>query len=324
MALKTLVIGAANRGNTWARAVRAHSGFQLSGIADISSKVLTERGEEYGVPAENRHLDHWEALAAGGYDVAVVAVPNHLHYPVAKDVLSSGTHCLLEKPFAETLDQAEELVELADAKRCVLEVVQNYRFRHTWQYISRFIREQRLGRIGGIETSFHRNRPPRYAHEVSMPYPMLFLQAIHHLDWLVSVLPAPIVQVSSRHRRVPWSAFTHPSVCHIILECEDGVLVSYRGSYESRGQITPYDGLWRFEFEHGDLVVDRDRQVWQITESGAKTERICDAEEEDTGDQGLLDALLQAITEGVEPPTSGRQNLKTLRLLLEVIAAGER
>ncbi len=320
--LRTLVIGVANRGNTWAEAVTAHARFDLRGIADIDPQVLAQRGAQYSIPDTRRHADYEQALRSRDYDLAVVAVPNHLHYPVAKAVLEAGVHCLLEKPFAETIVQAEELVNLADSAQCILQIVQNYRFKERWQFIADFIRAQRLGHIAGVEASFHRYRPPRFQHEVEMSYPMLFLQAIHHLDWLVSVLPAPIVAVLSRHRRVPWSEFRHPSICHLVLECADGVLVSYRGSYESRGQITPYDGLWRFEFEQGDLVVNEQQEIWQITEQGAKREQLCESAQADKGDAALLDTLYAAITQGTEPPTSGRRNLRTLRLLFDVIAAG--
>ena len=322
--LKTLVIGVAGRGAVWAKAAAEHPRFTLSGIADVDTKVLDERGEELGIPPANRHGSHEEALNSGLYEAAIIATPNHLHYPVTKDALAGGLHCLVEKPFTETLEHAEELVEKAVEAERIIVVGQNYRNRESVPLITRYITEQRLGRLGGIEASFHRYRPPRRAHEVAMPYPMLYLQAIHHLDWLLSALPSPITEVHARHRRVPWSPFDFPSICHIILKCEDGVLVSYRGSYESRGEITPYDGLWRLEFEHGDLIVDDERRLWELTRDGQKKELLYTPEEgQITGEAWLLDEMYSGITEGKEPATSGRRNLQTLKLLFDVIRADQ-
>ncbi len=322
MAHRTLVIGLAGRGNTWAQSVAAHAEFELTGIADIKDEVLAERGAALGLPPERRHADYQEALAGGNYEVAVVVLPNHLHHPATRDILEAGKHCLLEKPFTLELAHAEELVELAARKERVLVIGQNYRFEGFCRFVADFVREESLGKLAGVEGSFHMHRPPRFEHERKMPYPVLFIQGVHHLDWLLSFLPAPVTQVISRHRRVPWSEWDNPSACHLILECEDGVLVSYRASYESQGRFSGYCGLWRLEFEKGDLLVESDRSVWQVTERGQRRERLfAMSPGEKPGNAWLLDSLHAGITTGAEPPTSGRNNLQTLKLLFEVMGA---
>jgi hypothetical protein len=66
-----------------------------------------------------------------------------------------------------------------------------------------------------------------------MKHPLLFLQGIHHLDWLLGCLPAPIDDLDCRFGRPASSPWQSPSLYHLILRCRDGVLVSYRGSYEA-------------------------------------------------------------------------------------------
>ena len=316
---RTLVVGVASRGGPWINAVKAHEKFELSGLADLNAEILVKRGEESGIRPENRHLTLEDALGSGKYDVAVVVTPNHIHYPVTKQILGAGVHCLLEKPFTEEYAHAEELVRLAEDKKLVLEIGQNYRFKPICRFVAEFIRGQKLGRLSGIEASFHRHRPPRFEHERVMRFPMLYLQAIHHLDWMLSILPSPVVEVFSRHRRAPWSEWREPSICHFVLRCQDDVMVSYRGSYESQGEITPFDGLWRFEFERGDLLINGNRQVVQVTERGEKTDVIyAVGEDESSGEAELLDGMDEAIVGGVEPPTSGRRNLETLKMLFKI------
>jgi predicted dehydrogenase len=319
-----LLIGIGNRGLAWAQAVRAHPGFRLAGVADIDPAVLAGRGTELGIAAERRHPDYRQALAAGGYDLAIVVVPNHLHYRLARDVLEAGLPCLLEKPFAETLSEAEELVGLAERKRLPLVIAQNYRFKKPFQLIAETIRSKDLGLLHGVEASFRRHRPPRYEHERTMKYPLLFLQAIHHLDWLLGCLPAPIDDLDCRFGLPAGSPWRSPSLCHLILRCRDGVLVSYRGSYECLGEQTPYNGLWRFEFHDGDLLLDQAGLLWRI--QGERRSLLYEPgrEEERSSDELLLDTLYEAIAEGTEAPTSGRRNLDTLRLLFRVIERGEK
>lgn len=322
---RTLVVGLAGRGSGWARQVQSHPHFSLTGIADIKEQVLRQRAEELGLSQEACFTDYKKALASGKFDVVVLATPTYLHYQMTRDVLEGGLHCLVEKPFTLELTQAEELVELAEKKLSVLEVVQNYRFKPACRLVEKIISEGTLGQLSSVEGRFHRFRPPRYEEEQKLPYPQLFIQAIHHLDWLVAVLPSRIARVLSRHRRPPWSLWDYPAISHIIIECEDGVLVSYVGSYESRGEISSYEGLWRFEFERGDLTIDSERNLWLIADKGERKEKLFDVQlhKDTSGDRDLLDTLHEAISTGREPPTSGRKNLETLRLLFEVIESGE-
>jgi predicted dehydrogenase len=157
------------------------------------------------LPEDRRHLDYRRAVKSGRYRVAIIVTPNHLHYPMARDILSSGVHCILEKPFAETIPQAEELVDLTAGKAAALVIGHNYRFKAPFRAMAGVIRDVRLGTLICGEISFHRHRPPRFEHERPMSYPLLFLQGIHHLDLLVSFLPSPIRQVHCRHYLPPGS-----------------------------------------------------------------------------------------------------------------------
>ena len=192
----TLIIGLSNRGKTWAEAVQAHPDLELTGVADIDEKVLTTRSEELKLPARQCHLDYHQALSSGDYQTAIVVTPNHLHYQIARDVLEAGIHCVLEKPFTEQLAHAEELVRLAEDGDLTLVIGHNYRFKAPFRRIAQDFRK--YGRLIGAEVSFHRYRPPRYDHERRMRFPLLYIQGIHHLDLLISLLPAPIEQIYCR------------------------------------------------------------------------------------------------------------------------------
>jgi predicted dehydrogenase len=58
----------------------------------------------------------------GSVDAVSIAVPTQCHHAVAKSFLEAGVHVLLEKPIAETLAQADELIALADKSRLVFQI----------------------------------------------------------------------------------------------------------------------------------------------------------------------------------------------------------
>lgn len=49
-------------------------------------------------------------------DAVVIAVPTFLHHEIAKKALEANKHVLVEKPIAETTNQAKELVKIAGEK----------------------------------------------------------------------------------------------------------------------------------------------------------------------------------------------------------------
>ena len=57
-----------------------------------------------------------------------IAVPTPLHHAIAKDFLLRGIDVLLEKPISRTLDEADELVQLAQANRLILQIGHLERF----------------------------------------------------------------------------------------------------------------------------------------------------------------------------------------------------
>ncbi len=314
---KSIVVGIGSRGSVWAKAIQQHPEFELSGIVDPNPALLEEQGDALAIARKFRHERLEDSLA--GAQTAFVVVPHHLHFPVARQVLEAGLHCVVEKPFTLREAEAKELVELAASKNLVLQVAQNYRFKPVCIFVEKALREQRMGRLCAVQASFHRHRPPRQDHEAQMPWPLLYTQGIHHLDWLTEILPAPIADVASFHTRPPWSKWENPSVCQIAFRCEDGTLVSYSGSYESRGESSSYSGVWRFECERGDLLIDEPNDtVWEVTDNGSsRRELFADAGK--ATEQILLNDLHCAIVDGIEPPTSGRRNLETLALLFRVM-----
>lgn len=64
----------------------------------------------------------------GKVDAVSIVAPTVLHHHLAKQFLEQGVHVLLEKPISVTLEQADELIDLADRNKLVLQVGHIERF----------------------------------------------------------------------------------------------------------------------------------------------------------------------------------------------------
>lgn len=63
----------------------------------------------------------WRKLI-GAVDAVSVAVPRCELYSVAREFLARGIHVIVEKPFCETLEQADELIQIAETTGLILHV----------------------------------------------------------------------------------------------------------------------------------------------------------------------------------------------------------
>ena len=92
-------------------------------------------------------------------DLVVIATPNTSHHPIAKQCLLAGRHVVVDKPFATTVREAEELVQLAGERRRVLSVYHNRRYVGDFVTLQRLLSERVLGQVRTFEAHFDRFRP---------------------------------------------------------------------------------------------------------------------------------------------------------------------
>ena len=100
-----------------------------------------------------------DELLTRDIDLVVIATPNTSHYPIAKQSLLAGRHVVIDKPFAPTLAEAEELVEIAKQQGRLLSVYQNRRYVGDFVTLHKLVSDATLGRIVVYESHFDRFRP---------------------------------------------------------------------------------------------------------------------------------------------------------------------
>jgi predicted dehydrogenase len=134
--------------------IRAVPGLHLAAILQRSGN---EAAEKYPDVRVVRSLD--ELLAIKEIRLVVIATPNDTHYPFARQCLEAGREVVVDKPFTTTLEEANELVQLAKKLGRLLTVYQNRRYDGDFQAIRRLVMDGTLGRIVRFETTYDRYRP---------------------------------------------------------------------------------------------------------------------------------------------------------------------
>lgn len=117
MPIKMALVGCGHMGKIHLQKLSSFDEIQIVGIVDVDTKRANDLAQPINVPAFNNYKK-----LLGNVDGVIIATPTETHYQIAKDFLKSGTHILLEKPITSRQDQAQELIDLAQARQLILQV----------------------------------------------------------------------------------------------------------------------------------------------------------------------------------------------------------
>ena len=124
--LRAAIVGVGFVGAQHLEAVRRLGGVDVALVAASTPERAAELAARFAVPRSTGRWD--EAVTDAEVDVIHVCVPNDLHHPVASAAIGAGKHVICEKPLARTVDEAQQLVRLAEDSHLVAVLCHNYRF----------------------------------------------------------------------------------------------------------------------------------------------------------------------------------------------------
>ena len=161
-----LVIGVGSIGERHLRNLLRIDGVRCS-FAEVNPAARERVAAEYKVQAS--YADYREADLSG-FDAVVICTPTNLHVPIASDVVSAGTHVLVEKPLAMSLDGIDALKRLRDEKNVVVSVAFTLRTYPRFREIKQLVDSAELGAVrvvnfyaGQYWPRMRKDYPPRYA-----------------------------------------------------------------------------------------------------------------------------------------------------------------
>jgi predicted dehydrogenase len=140
------VVGVGYFGQFHAEKYAQMDGVELVGVVDVDSSRAKEIAKRYRTQSFFHHSQLFNRVQA-----VSIAVPTPLHHSITKDFFLQGIDILLEKPFTTTIEEADELIQLAESKGLILQVGHLERFNGALSALEGivqnplFIESQRLG-----------------------------------------------------------------------------------------------------------------------------------------------------------------------------------
>lgn len=303
--LRAGVIGVGHLGQHHARLYATLPDVTLVGVMDQDQERGRTIAERFRARAFERVIDLLNEV-----DVVSVAVPTSAHYVVARACLEAGKHVLVEKPIAVASAEARELVELAKAKGCRLQVGHSERFNPIMQlmrpHIKRpaFIECHRLGSYSQRGT------------DVDVVLDLM----IHDLDLVLSFNPGEVEEV--RAAGVPVFSSTI-DIANARIQFQSGCVANLTASRVSlnkmrRLRLFQRDGYISMDFH------TRQGMIGRRSMDHNHNPRI--AIEEFKGHDGeplklQLESFLHSIRTGSSPVVSGEDGAAALAVAHQVLAA---
>src|SRR3984885_12032177 len=133
--------------------IRGVRGMELACILERRGTRVREKYPEVRVA---RTLD--ELLGDKEIQLCVIATPNDSHFESARAVWLAGRDVVVDKPFAPTLRESEELVRLAGERGRLITVYQDRRYDGDFETVKKIVQSGRLGSVAEYECRFDRFR----------------------------------------------------------------------------------------------------------------------------------------------------------------------
>lgn len=201
---------------------------EIVAVCDIDAEKLEKTASL--LSHVNQYTDYKTMLETERPDLVAIATESGKHALIAVDCILAGCHVIIEKPMALSIEDADQLIQLAEQKGVLVCVSHQNRFNKSIQYIHSAIEQGRFGRLLYGNAHIYWSRDQAYYEQASwrgtweQDGGALMNQCIHNIDLLCWLMGSEAEEVF---------AYTD-NLKHPFIEAEDlGIaLVKFRnGAY---------------------------------------------------------------------------------------------
>lgn len=319
---RVVIAGCGGMANTWVKYAMQRPDVEIVGLIDINEDNAKKLQQEHGFSAPfftdiKQAAEQVDANLV--FDVTIPAV----HKQITMAAFESGWNVMGEKPIADSLADAYEVVQEAKEKNRFYAVMQNRRFNKNIRSYRDLVAKGTVGKPGFITADFFIG-----AHfggfRDAMESPLILDMAIHTFDQARFISGADPVSVYC-HEFNPsgsWYEGNASAVC--VFEMSDGSVFNYRGSWSAEGARTSWESSWRVIGNKGTAVWDGTNipyaEVVRPTEEKLflnEYDRV-DAVLPDMtneGHFGCLDEMFDALATGRKAETDCTDNIKSMEMV---------
>ncbi len=329
--VRVVLVGCGAASGGWIEPIRDMKDVEIVGFVDLVEENARKRADEYGTIGTLVTTDATSAIDQLEPDAVFCCTTPESHYEVTMLALQKGCHVLEEKPLADSMEHAREMVATADKVGRVFAVIQNRRYDPEIRRTRQVIAEGTLGDLTTLNSDFYIG-----AHfggfRDHMENVLLLDMAIHSFDQARLISGEDPVSVYCHEWNPADSWYDRDASAVAIFEMTGGVVYTYRGSWCSEGLNTTWECDWRAIGSRGSLRWDGagDLRIEVVTggEGFFRDKEMMDPPDLDPNARagargGLIREFIDCIYNGTVPETVASDNIKSLAMVFGAIESAE-
>ncbi|NLD37904.1 MAG: Gfo/Idh/MocA family oxidoreductase [Desulfatiglans sp.] len=304
--IRVCVIGVGQMGEKHVTKYSGNAGVELVGVSDVNIKRAREIGDKYRVKVFENHMDLLKLV-----DAASLAVTTEKHFDVAKDILNSGVHLLIEKPITYDLESADILLNLAHEKNLIMHVGLVERFNPAIVRISDYLNNPLF-----IET--HRmNKFTERGTDVDVVLDLM----IHDLDIVLNLVPSEVKEIHA----IGMCVITDKTdIANVRLIFENGTVANLTASRIAEKTLRKIRVFQPDAYIHANCY-KKEFSITRLNEgahdrvnlANLKTENVMFENSDPLADQ--INHFLVSVRKGKRSDTANRDERKALNIALQII-----
>jgi predicted dehydrogenase len=299
------VIGIGYLGRFHAEKYAAMDNVRLAGVADIDRSRAEDVADKFGCRA---YTDYRDLL--GRVDAVSIVVPTASHYSVGLEFLNHGVDVLIEKPMTTTIEQADELIEVAESRDRILQVGHLERFNPAVLALKDIIANPMF--IEAHRLSIFKNRST----DVSVVLDLM----IHDIDIILNIVNS---ELQSIHAAGVPVICEQADIANVRLQFENGCVANVTASRIStknqrKIRIFQKDAYIAVDFTKREItLIRRDENQSDSLVPGTDFQQLSFSEADVLEDE--LASYIQAVRTRSAPVVSGHAGRKALVVALDIM-----
>ncbi|RKX95312.1 MAG: gfo/Idh/MocA family oxidoreductase [Spirochaetes bacterium] len=310
--VKVGIIGVGKMGTYHANVLSAlNKDVEFVGVYDINRK----RSE---IIARRYNIKYFETMddILENVDAVCIAVPTKYHFEVAKKTLEEDKHTLLEKPIARTVEEARELVKIAEERGLIFQVGHVERFKGAVTELRKIVNDPYLIEARRLSPWINKDWDTGVVLDLM----------IHDIDIVLSLIKSNVVHIDAVGKRVK---SLYEDVASALLQFENGAIASITSSRLSetriRAMAISQDKAFIYlNFETQDINIYRGASASFFVskkEITYKHETIVErvlVQKENALKEELVH-FIECIKGETKPIITGEDDVKTLSVTIDII-----
>lgn len=316
--MKVIQVGLGGFGSVWLEnIVSKHPDLEIVGLVDVNQEAFNTAAEKLNLDKDLYFPTMDEALhKLNQVDLVMNITPSKFHREINIAAFAKGIPVFSEKPLAENIQEAVEVIKISNQKKVPFVISQNYRYKPIIHAAKQFIAEGKIGKIENVYIQFFKD-PKFGGFREEMEHPLLIDMAIHHFDLIRFLTEEEPLAGDAKSWNPSWSDFKGDSNVHAFFTMTNNIRAIYTGSWSGKGRETSWDGDWNIEGTKGSMLIEGNKIILKHGEGQEEHSYV----EPDHSMKHSLDSFIESLRTGELAPTAATDNIKSFRMVTDCLTS---